>query len=153
MELQYDEWIPVSNLSSLSISWDDVSEMNAYYTFVIYDIDAPSTIVNSVFIHMLVINIPGNNISRGQIIVPYTPPNPPPGSGQHRYMVELYKQTGMINMTPLSRRERFNITQFISQHRLINVMTDRFIVDSRPLGRESEIKLLKTRRVNGANLE
>jgi len=59
------------------------------YTLIMYD---PNSISKSgTFIHWLVINIPENNINRGNIILPYFPPTPP-DNNPHYYTFELYSQ-------------------------------------------------------------
>ena len=43
-------------------------------------------------IHWLVTNIPKDAVQRGQGVLEYAPPAPPPGSGFHRYIFRLYSQ-------------------------------------------------------------
>ena len=64
-----------------------------YYTLIMYDPDA----VIGTFVHWLVTNINKNNINNGKPIFPYKGPAPPPNTGKHRYIFELYEQNDMTN--------------------------------------------------------
>ena len=48
--------------------------------------------VHGDYCHWLIINIQGNNLNNGDTILPYKGPSPPPKTGVHRYIFELYKQ-------------------------------------------------------------
>ncbi len=64
-----------------------------YYTFIIVDPDAPAGFM----IHQCTYNIPGNKVQMGTVLYPYHPPNPPKGSGEHRYFCILYEQSSIIS--------------------------------------------------------
>lgn len=66
------------------------NEKMPLYSILMYDPDAIGPTKN--YIHFLDINIPGNNVSNGKIILPYKGPSPPQGTGKHRYIFNLYKQ-------------------------------------------------------------
>ena len=66
------------------------NEKMALYSILMYDPDAVVPTKN--YIHFLDVNIPGNNVSNGKIILHYKGPAPPQGSGKHRYIFNLYKQ-------------------------------------------------------------
>lgn len=85
------------------------------YTIVIWDPDAPHA---PSFLHWMVTNIPGGDISRGQVVQAYYPPTPPAGSGDHRYYVGLYEQPGKITVGKVSQTG-FNIDTFTSKYRLV----------------------------------
>lgn len=59
-----------------------------------FDPDAPSSSnpVNAEWRHWLVVNIPGSKIDDGETKIQYAPPQPPKGSGRHRYIFAVYKQ-------------------------------------------------------------
>jgi hypothetical protein len=61
-----------------------------YYTLIMYDPDAVTSTNN--FVHWTVTNIKGNQITSGNPLLPYYGPHPPPGSGTHHYIFELFKQ-------------------------------------------------------------
>ena len=77
-----------------------------FSTLLIWDPDAPA----KSYIHWLIVNIPGSQISAGQEILPYKPPTPP--SGTHRYFVTLYNQSGKINVSTPRDRGYFNVPAF-----------------------------------------
>jgi hypothetical protein len=79
---------------------------NKYYSLIMYDPDA----VGGTFIHWAISNITKNNIKIGKTIVPYKGPAPPPKSGKHRYIFELFEQDNILNIYPLNER-RFTIDE------------------------------------------
>lgn len=83
-----------------------------FSTLLIWDPDASA----SSYIHWLIVNIPGSQISLGQEIVPYKPPTPP--SGIHRYFVTLYNQSGKINVPIPAERASFDVPLFEKKFRL-----------------------------------
>lgn len=42
--------------------------------------------------HWIVVNIPGNDISKGDTVAEYVGSGPPPDTGLHRYVFLVYKQ-------------------------------------------------------------
>lgn len=72
---------------------------NALYTLIMHDPDA----VGGNLIHWLVVNIDGNNIHNGDILLEYKGPSPPKGSGIHRYIFLLYEQTNKVNASISNR--------------------------------------------------
>lgn len=48
--------------------------------------------------HWTVVNIPGNNLSKGETIIEFIGSGPPVGTGLHRYIFLLYKQNGQLNV-------------------------------------------------------
>lgn len=46
--------------------------------------------------HWLVGNIPGGEVSKGQVLSEYIGSGPPQGTGLHRYVFLIYKQNGKI---------------------------------------------------------
>ena len=88
--LDANVWYDVSELGQLQITWDP--RVRSHYTLIMYDIDAPypNAPTNSPFVHILVTDIPGNEINRGVQKFPYTLPSPPANSPAHRYIIALY---------------------------------------------------------------
>jgi phosphatidylethanolamine-binding protein (PEBP) family uncharacterized protein len=76
------------------------SNNNDLYTFLMHDLDS----VHGDYCHWLLLNIPGNNLNNSDIILPYKGPSPPPKTGVHRYIFELYKQNNRLD--PLKIIER-----------------------------------------------
>jgi phosphatidylethanolamine-binding protein (PEBP) family uncharacterized protein len=68
-------------------------ENNKLYTLLMYD---PDSIHGNRF-HWIVINIV-NDIKNGNDLLSYTGPAPPPKTGTHRYIFELYEQDISIDV-------------------------------------------------------
>lgn len=62
------------------------AEPDNYYTLIMTDPDAPSrkNPVRREWNHWLVVNIPGNNIAKGEVITEYVGSAPPKDTGLHR---------------------------------------------------------------------
>lgn len=73
------------------------NDTNQRYTLIMYDPDA----TNGTYVHWIVTNITNNNIKNGKILLPYKGPSPPPKTGKHRYIFELYLE-GIIE--PIDKR-------------------------------------------------
>ena len=99
------------------------------FTLMIYDLSDPDPMnpVNSPLMHFLEINIPRNRIDLGDILIPYASPSPP--SGNHVYVVDLFRQGGEIVASAV-KREMFPVTQFVQIYKLSHINRLIFIVDS-----------------------
>jgi phosphatidylethanolamine-binding protein (PEBP) family uncharacterized protein len=84
------------------------------YTILCWDPDATS----KSFLHWLIINCAAADNSDGKVIAPWSPPSPPPGTGEHRYIIGLFKQNGPIDVPQTTDRTSFNPTSFSTQHNL-----------------------------------
>jgi phosphatidylethanolamine-binding protein (PEBP) family uncharacterized protein len=76
------------------------------------------------WLHWLITNIPGeaNDVMEGQVVMPYTGPNPP--SGIHRYIFTLYEQpAGSIMVAKPSERGNFPVVSFERQFGLTKIAT------------------------------
>lgn len=100
----------------LELTWP--ANPSKLYTVIMTDPDAPSpqNPVNAPVLHYLVSNIPGNQIQYGDVLMPYTSPNPPIGS--HRYRVDIYEQTHRYNAPPVKERTKFPLDTFVQQYGL-----------------------------------
>lgn len=96
---------------------------NNIYTLIMYDPDA----INGTHIHWIVSDIKDNNIENGKVLIPYKGPAPPPKTGKHRYIFELYLQGNNLNINErsisiISVRNKMSLNepiykiQFISQN-------------------------------------
>jgi phosphatidylethanolamine-binding protein (PEBP) family uncharacterized protein len=75
---------------------------NELYTLILYD---PNSVSQSGYtLHWIVANIPGNNIEKGNVLLPYMGPNPPKSSGTHHYIFIVYKQIEKIISFSLKER-------------------------------------------------
>ena len=99
-------------------------ENNKLYTLLMHD---PDSIHGNRF-HWIVINIV-NDIKNGDDLLSYTGPSPPPKTGMHHYIFELYEQDGSIDMKLEERNipmdvikkklnigEPISVIQFISKN-------------------------------------
>lgn len=73
---------------------------NKLYTLVLYDPDA----ISGTYIHWIKTNITSSDIKTGNIIIPYKGPSPPPKSGKHHYIFNLYEQNGENKIGPLEEK-------------------------------------------------
>ncbi|KAL7636756.1 UNVERIFIED_CONTAM: hypothetical protein RMT77_012510 [Armadillidium vulgare] len=76
-------------------------------------------------LHWLVINIPGSDLNKGETLTPYRGSGPPKGTGLHRYIFLVFKQSGKKsfdepNLTNPKRENRmkFSTRNFVSKHKL-----------------------------------
>ncbi|XP_046982767.1 protein D3-like [Schistocerca americana] len=108
-----------------SVTWD--AEKDTYYTLAMTDPDAPSRKDPKFreFLHWLVVNIPGNDIAKGETLAEYVGSGPPRGTGLHRYVFLVFKQPGKLDFDeePTSRtsrigRPRFSIHKFIQKYNM-----------------------------------
>lgn len=67
------------------VTWPTTSE--ELYTMIMLDPDAPSrqNPKPGAFLHWLVVNIPGNQVEKGNHLATYIGAGPPQNSGSHRY--------------------------------------------------------------------
>lgn len=129
-----DTWFPVQQLDNLQVSWD--SAPGALHTLLMYDPDNPypQSPSGSPFVHVLVVNIPDNDISRGNVVLPYTPPAPPADSDPHRYIFQLYRQQRAIQThalrapAPITSRYRYPLESFLAQNNLRDLVAQQIIV-------------------------
>jgi phosphatidylethanolamine-binding protein (PEBP) family uncharacterized protein len=86
---------------------------NKLYTIMMVDPDAPSCTnpINKYWLHWLIVNTT-------DIILPFKPPSPPPGSGEHRYYIFLLEQQNQIKIKTIPDRPKFDINKFINEHNL-----------------------------------
>lgn len=119
--LQKNIWINSNEISNLEITWD--YKNNKYYTLIIYDLDTPS-----IFIHLLVTNIPRNEIEYGTVILNYMKPNPP--SNTHRYIIAVFEQAGLITESEFGMRDRFPLRNFLLTNNL-RPLDEKMIISSR----------------------
>ena len=70
------------------------------YTLIVHDPDARA----GNLLHWIVINIPGLNINKGVQLLSYKGPDPPPKSGTHHYIFQLFKQTQQITKRLMFQR-------------------------------------------------
>lgn len=70
----------------------------------------------------VVVNVPGRDVARGDILVEYVGAAPPEGSGKHRYVVLVYEQSKKmpidlqvrLTRNQASGRAKWNIERFMA---------------------------------------
>ncbi|XP_069963572.1 protein D3 [Bactrocera oleae] len=79
-----------------TIAWK--ADPGALYTLCLTDPDAPSRTdpIYREWHHWLVGNIPGCDVSKGEVLSAYIGSGPPPKTGLHRYVFLVYKQSGKL---------------------------------------------------------
>ncbi|GAV05077.1 hypothetical protein RvY_15260-1 [Ramazzottius varieornatus] len=107
-----------------------------FYTLSKSDLDTPSRAnpTRSPLKHWLVINIPGRNVDKGDILGTYFGANPADGTGPHRYVFLAFLQNSKIDATDsfiqslnLSRMN-FEIRDFARNFSLGNPVAGNFYV-------------------------
>ena len=108
-----------------TVTW--TAESNVLYTLCMTDPDAPSRKEPKFreWHHWLVGNIPGNDVSKGEVLSAYIGSGPPEGTGLHRYVFLVYKQPAQITFTEKrltntsgDDRANFSIKKFATKHKL-----------------------------------
>jgi len=104
-ELPLDQTI---NKPSVTI----LSNPTQYSSIIMYDPDS----VKGIFIHWLVINIPKNStvISNGKPIKDYYKPSPPPKTGKHHYIFELYSHSSPLQIDTLKEVNYNDVSKMLS---------------------------------------
>ncbi|CAB3397106.1 unnamed protein product [Caenorhabditis bovis] len=121
-----NELTPTQVKDQPEVKWD--AEDGALYTLIMTDPDAPSRKdpIYREWHHWLVVNIPGNDISKGDVLSEYIGSGPPPDTGLHRYIYLIYKQNGKIvdnehgHLTNRSgdKRGGWKASEFVKKHNL-----------------------------------
>ncbi|XP_019638043.1 PREDICTED: uncharacterized protein LOC109480298 [Branchiostoma belcheri] len=88
---------PTDTKNEPKVTWP--AEDGQLYTLAMIDPDSPSRADPRYgqWKHWLVGNIPGNDVSRGDVISEYISPIPLVGTGPHRYVILVYKQTKRLD--------------------------------------------------------
>jgi hypothetical protein len=128
----YNDQVLNTDISQLPFNVTLHVENDQLSTLIVYDLSAPSvnSPVYSPFLHFLEVNIPDSRIDLGDVLMKYTPPNPPTNSGKHVYVVDLFRQTYKILPAISDRRESFPVMQFVQTYNLNHESRLIFRVDS-----------------------
>lgn len=96
------------------------TDPNYLYTLIAHDPDAPGHNKRTPWLHWIVSNIRGSNFSEGQVVFPYSGPNPP--YGIHKYYFTLYRQeAGPVASAPTPRPDEFNLPMYVRNNQLVKV--------------------------------
>ncbi|KAG8175040.1 hypothetical protein JTE90_008868 [Oedothorax gibbosus] len=111
----------VKSAPAVSYTLDSDEEDN-YYFLLMIDPDAttPQNPIYAPYLHWAIQNIPGNQVSRGEVVSNYHPPSPPPYSDPHRYIILIYRQPGFITERSLNQaaKNNFNVKSFVQSQNL-----------------------------------
>ncbi|XP_054742377.1 protein D2-like isoform X1 [Anastrepha obliqua] len=119
------ELTPTQVATPPTVEWD--AEGDAFYLLVMTDPDAPSRKDPRFreFHHWLVANIPGAEISKGDVLTAYVGAGPPKGTGLHRYVFLIYKQPTKLRFqepripkNSSQNRPNFSVAKFAKKHKL-----------------------------------
>lgn len=90
-----------------TVKWN--ADANSFYLIIMIDPDPPKRINPTLreWLHWIVGNIPGCDMSKGEVLAEYVGAGPPRGAGLHRYVQLLFKQPGKIDF---SNRAKLNNT-------------------------------------------
>ncbi|XP_016841347.1 protein D3-like [Nasonia vitripennis] len=122
-----EELTPTQVKDVPSVAWK--SEASGFYTICMTDPDAPSRSEPKFreFLHWLVVNVPGEDIAKGDTLAAYVGSGPPKDTGLHRYVLLAYKQpAGKIDVSEEKRipnnsrdgRPKFSIQKFADKYKL-----------------------------------
>ncbi|XP_055904754.1 protein D3-like [Eupeodes corollae] len=110
------------------VSWK--FDNNAFYTLIFTAPDGPSR-ANPKYrevIKWLVVNIPANNINKGEVLAEYIGAGPSKNAGLARYVFLVYKQKGKQNFDekPIDKysfdpRKHFSTRNFTQKYKMENV--------------------------------
>jgi len=94
------------------VFWKVVSPQ-ILYTIICWDPDA----AQKSWLHWLIANCSNGSTDDGVVVVDWTPPSPPKGSGLHRYIFGLFQQAGQLTLTA-PPHAGFHVANFATQHSL-----------------------------------
>lgn len=112
---------------------------SAFYTVLMVDPDAPSRSAPRLrhWRHWLVLNVPNScDFKSGDTVTEYAGPNPPKGSGLHRYALLVYSQgTKRISERDAAvpdARGMFNLGRFVADNKLGDPLAVNYFLCERP---------------------
>ena len=85
------------------------------YTLMCWDPDVPQ---GKSFLHWMVTNCSGVDASGGKVVAAWVAPSPPPGTGEHRYVIGLFNQSGPIEVGEIADRTNFNPMTFSGKNNI-----------------------------------
>ncbi|XP_026725656.1 protein D3-like [Trichoplusia ni] len=118
------------------VTW--AAKGDSYYTLALVDPDAPSR-ENPKFRewhHWLIGNILGGDIAKGEVLSQYIGSGPPQGTGLHRYVFLVYKQSEKLDYSKIpklpnnsgEKRGKFSISKFAHEFKLGTPVAGNFYV-------------------------
>lgn len=123
--MEGNELTPTQVKDKPKLEWPN--EPDTLYTVLLTDPDAPSRKEPKFreWHHWLVMNIPGNQIDKGDVITDYVGSGPPKDSGLHRYVFLVFKQPKKLSCnepripkTSGDKRGKFSTAKLVSKYKL-----------------------------------
>src|SRR5438105_16268 len=111
--LLFDQNYPVADFDRIAINWH--GDPKVLYTLMMYYLDAPT----GIYLHLLVVNIPGFEVANGTVVVPYQSAEPPTVS-THRYVYQVFRQAAPVKVFS-QVRTNFDLNSFITNNQLTAV--------------------------------
>src|SRR5699024_7453450 len=105
------------------VAWP--TEPETLYTLLLTDADVPEA--EKDILHWAVGNIAGINIATGETWGLYEGANPPKGSGVHRYVFRVYKQSEKLTLDRFKTRIGFNLEEFVAKNKLQGPLAENFL--------------------------
>jgi len=101
-------------------------EKGAYYTLLIADVDTQNPEKNEGVVQWqqwVVMNIPDDDMSKGQVLSEYIGSGPLPGTGLHRYLILVFKQSSQLRpqepyYNDAESDRKFSVRDFIKKYDL-----------------------------------
>uniref|UniRef100_A0A336MQ47 Large ribosomal subunit protein mL38 n=1 Tax=Culicoides sonorensis TaxID=179676 RepID=A0A336MQ47_CULSO len=97
--------------ASFSYNNEKVDQSKTLWTLLMTNPDGHFEKENGEYVHWLITNIPGNDVSKGECLVPYLQPFPPKGTGYHRHVFLLFKQEKKLDLSDYSVKEQFDLSK------------------------------------------
>ncbi|NWR78689.1 RM38 protein, partial [Centropus unirufus] len=88
---------PAEASSPPSVSYE--ADKGSLWTLLLTNPDGHLRDTDSEYLHWLMMNIPGNDVSSGEEICHYLPPFPAMGTGYHRFVFLLFKQERPVDVS------------------------------------------------------
>lgn len=118
-----NELTPTQVQNEPHVEWS--AEDGGYYTLLMTEPDAPSRNDLSLreWQHWLIVNIPGNDITKGTVLSGYQGSGPGKGSGFHRYVYLIFKQSQELQFeekfspaNSIEGRSNFSTRKFMDKY-------------------------------------
>lgn len=121
----------MSRTATVGLPEIDFEGPEGYYVVAMYDPDAP----DGAWRHWVVDNVPkiGSRLAteQGATLEPYVGPAPPAGTGQHRYVVAVYRRRGPSDALIIEPgRAKWSVSKFVSENGLALAESTYFVVNA-----------------------
>lgn len=116
-----NKFAPIQVRNRPKVTWKGSKE-NENYTLIMTDAEGKGR----EWLHWLDVNIPGNNLEKGEFLTAFFPSAPPKDSGEHRYVFLLYRQPNKLDLQGQERistfqmegRNNFSTKSFVDKFKL-----------------------------------